>query len=131
MFEHALPQKILVVDDEEPIRLLYQCELQEDGYIVELAANVKDAFGILEEDAIDLVIMDIKMPEMNGIDALQKIVGKKKDLPIIINSSYSHFQENYLTWIADGYVVKSPDLRELKGKIKNILGSSGGGYLVH
>ena len=124
MFEHPVQKKILVVDDHEPICLLYQQELEEDGYEVATATNAKDAFNILDKDAIDLVIMDIKMPGMNGIEALQKIVGKERGIPVIINSCYHRFQENYLTWLADGYVMKSTDLGELKGTIKNILGTS-------
>jgi DNA-binding response OmpR family regulator len=117
----SISRKILVVDDEEPIRLLYQQELKDEGYAVETAANAQAAFDVLEKAAIDLVIMDIKMPGMNGIEAMQKIVGKGKNIPIIINSGYPHFKESYLTWIADEYVVKSADLQELKDKIKHTL----------
>ena len=114
-------QRILLVDDEEAIRLLYQLELQEEGYTVKLAASAKDAFSILAKTTIDLVIMDIRMPGMDGIEAMQKIVGKGQNIPIIINSTYSHFKNNYLTWLAEDYVVKSPDLGELKNKIKSTL----------
>lgn len=114
-------KKILVVDDEEPIRLLYQAELEEDGYSVEVAANAQEAFDILGKSSVDLVILDIKMPGMNGIEAMQKIVGKERNIPIIINSAYPHFKDSYMTWVAEEYVVKSSNLQELKDKIQQII----------
>ena len=113
--------RILVVDDEEPIRLLYKQELQEEGYAVEIASNAQDALDILEKTAVDLVILDIKMPGMNGIEAMQKMVGKERNIPIIINSAYPHFKDSYMTWVAEEYVVKSSNLQELKDKIKQII----------
>jgi CheY-like chemotaxis protein len=117
--QHA--KRILVVDDEEPIRLLYKAELEEDGYAVEVAANAQEAFDILEKNPVDLVILDIKMPGMNGIEAMQKIVGKERNIPIIINSAYPHFKDSYMTWVAEEYVVKSSNLQELKEKIQQII----------
>jgi CheY-like chemotaxis protein len=113
--------RILVVDDEEPIRLLYQQELEEEGYAVEIASSAQEAFDILEKFAVDLVILDIKMPGMNGIEVMQKIVGKERNIPIIINSAYPHFKDSYMTWVAEEYVVKSSNLQELKDKIKQII----------
>ena len=113
--------RVLVVDDEEPIRLLYQHELEEEGYAVEIASSAQEAFEILEKTTVDLVILDIKMPGMNGIEAMQKIVGKERNIPIIINSAYPHFKDSYMTWVAEEYVVKSSDLQELKDKIKQII----------
>ena len=114
-------RKILVVDDEEPIRLLYQQELEEEGYAVEVAANAQEAFDILDKTPVDLVILDIKMPGMNGIEAMHKIVGKNKNIPIIVNSAYPHFKDSYMTWVAEDYVVKSSNLQELKDKVKQII----------
>lgn len=114
-------RRILVVDDEEPIRILYEHELQEEGYEVLLAADALQALEIVDNEAVDLIVLDIKMPGMNGIEAMQKIVGKKKDLPIIINSAYPHFRDSFMTWVAEEYVVKSSNLQELKDKIKQLL----------
>ena len=64
-------------------------------------------------------MVDIKMPGMNGIEALEKIVSTKRELPVIIHSAYSHFRENYLTWSAVAYVIKSGNLDELIQTVKN------------
>ncbi|MFH0811954.1 MAG: response regulator [Pseudomonadota bacterium] len=115
------PKKILVVDDEEHIRLLYKSELEEEGYAIILASDAREALEIVERESLALIVLDIKMPGMDGIEAMQKIVGKKKNIPIIINSAYPHFKDSFMTWVAEEYVVKSSDLQELKDKIKQLL----------
>jgi DNA-binding response OmpR family regulator len=121
MKENSNPQRILVVDDEEPIRLLYKTELEEEGFEVLSTSKARRALELVGSEAVDLVVLDIQMPDMDGIEALQKIVGKKRNMPVIINSAYPNFKDNFMTWIADAYVVKSPDLRELKDKIRSTL----------
>ena len=66
-------KKILVADDEMSIRLLYSEELKEEGYEVYQAANGREAIDIVDKIPLDLVILDIKMPEMDGIEALRQI----------------------------------------------------------
>lgn len=117
-------RKLLVVDDEEHIRLLYKSELEEEGYKVILASDAREALEIVDRESLDLIILDIKMPGMDGIEAMQKIVGKKKSIPIIINSAYPHFKDSFMTWVAEEYVVKSSDLQELKDKIQQLLKKS-------
>jgi DNA-binding response OmpR family regulator len=113
--------KILVVDDEEHIRLLYKQELSEEGYEVILAGNGKECLKKLDEENPDLVILDIRMPVMDGIETLGRIINKKKDLPVILNTAYSSYKDDFMTWAAEAYVVKSYDLGELKTKIKEII----------
>ena len=112
---------ILVVDDERNIRLLYEKELREDGFNVVLAADAREALKILEQSRPDLVVLDIKMPGMDGIEALSRILARDNGIPVVLNSAYSSYQESFLSWSADAYVIKSSDLTELKGKIRSIL----------
>lgn len=114
-------KKILVVEDEEGLRLLYQEELEGEGYQVLTARNGKEAIGILEKEKPDLIILDIVMPVMDGIEALGRIVGKDKKIPIILNTSHSGYREDFMSWVADAYVTKSSDLEELKMKVKELL----------
>ncbi|MCX8021539.1 MAG: response regulator [Syntrophorhabdaceae bacterium] len=113
--------KILVVDDEENIRLLYKEELEEEGYDVELASNGLEAFEKAKENDFDLIVMDIKMPVMDGIQALNEIKKVKKDQPIILCSAYGEFKQDFSSWVSDAYVVKSADTDELKRTIKDLL----------
>ena len=113
--------KILIVDDEANVRKLYSEELQSDGYETVLAENVSEAIASVQNDDPDLIILDIKLGEESGIDALTKIVEKRKDLPVILNSAYSVYKDNFRTWAADAYIVKSIDLDPLKEKIRDLL----------
>ncbi|MCM8798693.1 MAG: response regulator [Candidatus Omnitrophica bacterium] len=116
-----MKKKILIVEDEEGLRLLYEEELKSEGYEVITAKNGKEAIEKLEEGKPDLVILDIVMPVMNGMEALGKILGKDKKIPIILNSSYPGYKENFMSWAADAYITKSVDLDELKNKVKELL----------
>lgn len=113
--------KVLIVDDEENVREFYKAELIDEGYEVLLASNGKEAIQCIQKDVPDLVVMDIRMPEMDGIEALGRLVARYKDLPVILNTAYSSYRDDFRTWAAEAYVVKSSDLTELKAKIRDIL----------
>jgi DNA-binding response OmpR family regulator len=113
--------KILIVEDEQHQRELYAMELQDEGYEVDQAANGKDAVDKVKAGKYDLVILDIRMPEMDGIEALGKILSRDKKIPIIIYTAYSNYKSNFMTWTADAYITKSSNLQELKDKIREIL----------
>jgi CheY-like chemotaxis protein len=68
---------ILVVDDDVAIRTLLQEELTEEGYQVLTASNAREALKSVERDPLDLVILDIRMPGMDGLEALPRILGLK------------------------------------------------------
>ncbi len=113
--------KILVVEDEEGLRLLYEEELKAEGYEVFTAQNGREALQHLERMKPDLIILDIVMPVMDGMEALGRIVGKERDIPVIINTSYPGYREDFMSWAADAYVMKSTDLQELKDKVRELL----------
>ncbi len=112
---------ILLVEDDKNQRLLYEQELRLEGYEIITAIDGKDSIKKVQEQRPDLIIMDICMPEMGGLEAMGMILSKHKGIPIIINSAYSSYKDNYMSWIADAYIVKSSDLTELKNKIKKLL----------
>jgi two-component system response regulator (stage 0 sporulation protein F) len=114
-------EKILIVEDDENQRLLYSEELKEEGYEPITAGNGKEAMQILKKIKPDLIVLDIVMPVMDGMEALGRMIGKHKDVPIILYSSYPHYREDFMSWAADAYLVKSSDLTELKETIKNLL----------
>jgi CheY-like chemotaxis protein len=118
---------ILVVDDERHICELYQSELEDEGYAVTLAHSGKEALAAVESKRPDLIILDIQMPGMDGIETLEKLVGSDKGIPIILNTAYSHYREDFTTWGADAYVVKSSDLTKLKAEIKRLLADESSG----
>ena len=112
---------LLVVDDEEDLARLYEEELTDDGYEVTLASSGRAALQFIEDKRPDLIILDISMPDMDGIEALGKIIGKDKTIPVIFNTAYPTYKDDFMTWSADAYVVKSGDLTELKQRIREVL----------
>lgn len=117
------PQKtILVLDDEKNIRTLFEDEFREEGYEVLSTDNGEEGLAILEEKKIDLITLDIKMPKMDGIEFLGKVREKYKNLPIIICTAFDTYRQEFSVWSADGYVLKSADLTEIKNKIKILIG---------
>jgi len=117
----SMKKKILVVDDEEGLRLLYEEVLKAEGYEVLTARNGREAIQQLEAGKPDLIILDIVMPVMDGMEALGRIVGKDRKIPIILNTSYSDYQQDFMSWAADAYLTKSADFSELKNKVRELL----------
>ncbi len=117
-------KKLLIVDDEKHLRLLYQTEFEAEGYQADTAADAMEALAMFEHERYDLIILDIKMPGMDGIEALGKFLGRDNKIPVIINSAYDSYNDNFMSWAADSYVIKSSDLAELKQKVKEALGES-------
>jgi len=116
-----MTEKILVVEDEEGLRLFYEEELRSEGYEVITARNGKEAIKQVEETSPDLIILDIVMPVMDGMEALSRILRKDRKIPIILNTSYKGYREDFMSWAADAYVTKSTDLSELMNKIRELL----------
>ena len=117
-------KKILLIEDEELLRILYREELQEEGYEVLLAADGIEGLKILEKTKVDLVITDLHMPRMGGLDTLSHILGLRRKLPVIIYTGHPEYKTNFMSWSADAYLIKSSDLSELKAKIKELTSGS-------
>ena len=113
--------KILVVEDEKSLRLLYKNDLEQDGHRVVTAGNAAEGLEALEVESPDLVILDIRMPGMDGLDAMGRVLDRKPRIPVVLNTAYSSYRDNFLSWPADAYVIKSSDTEELRAKVREIL----------
>ena len=118
----ALPT-ILVVEDDTNQRALYQEELIDEGYQVLAAGDGKEALAHVRAQKPDLVILDINMPVMDGLDTLSQLLEHDGQIPVIINTAYASYQDSFTTWSADAYIVKSSDLSELKATVRRLLNS--------
>lgn len=114
-------KKLLIVEDDPNQSILFKQELEDEGYNVVAASDGKDAIEKVEAEQPDLVIMDINMPGMDGIEALGKILAKNNRIPVIFHTAYSTYKDNFMSWAADAYIVKSSDMTELKAAIHRIL----------
>ncbi len=115
-------KRILIVDDDRPIRLLYEEELEDEGYEVRVASNGEEALAVLDGFNPDVVTLDVKMRGgMDGIETLRAIKARRPSLPVILCTAYQHYKADFGTWASDAYVVKSSDLAELKAAIRKAL----------
>ena len=112
---------ILVVEDDHNQRALYEEELRDEGYHVLTAADGREALKVVREERPDLVILDINMPVMDGLDTLSQMLEHDSKMPVVINTAYASYQESFTSWSADAYIVKSSDLSELKATIRRLL----------
>lgn len=115
-------KKILVVDDEENIRQLYKEEFEEMGYEVAMVADGIQALAALDTKKFDLVTLDMRMPDIDGIETLRKMKEKDSTLPVIICTAYEEYKHDFGSWCSDAYVVKSADTSLLRETVKKILG---------
>lgn len=114
--------KILVVDDEKDIRDLLEIYLRNDGYDVIKASGGAEALDIVSNEKVDLVILDIMMPGIDGMEVC-KAVRKKLNIPIMMLSAKSENMDKIQGILtgADDYMVKPFDPLELTVRIKSLL----------
>jgi len=113
--------KILVMDDDQGVQMLYADELSDEGYDVVTCGDGSRLMEFIQEERPDLVVMDMKLGKYNGIDLLQDIRKAFDQLPVILCTAYPGVREDLKSIAADGYVLKSSDLSELKLKIGKAL----------
>jgi len=119
-----MKKRILVCDDEEPIRLLLNESLQ-DSYEVVEASNGRDALRLATKEHFDLIIMDIKMPSVHGLEAIERIRARNDSIPIIICSAYRAMEDDIVVKTSDvaAFMVKPIDIKALKTKIFELIGT--------
>jgi two-component system KDP operon response regulator KdpE len=118
----AAPLKVLVIDDEPPIRKLLRMGLETQGYHTMDASNAKTALELMS-DKPDLVILDLGLPDMQGLELLRQIRAAREDLPIVVLSSRGDEVAKVaaLDQGADDYVTKPFGMEELLARIRTAL----------
>lgn len=113
--------KILVLDDDKSIQLLYSDELTEEGYQVVTSGDGSRLMELIQKESPDLIVLDIRLGEYDGLDLLQQIRNTYYDLPVILCTAYPSFKHDLKSIAADYYVHKSSNLKELKLRVKMAL----------
>lgn len=116
-------KKILVVDDEKHVRVLFERVLIKEGYQVECAASGSEAIDKLANSSFDLVVTDLKMDGIDGLDLIKKGKRAKQDLPFVLISGYGTAQTavSAAKEGADVFLMKPIDMTELKSAVKTAL----------
>lgn len=118
---HTMPNSILIIDDERSIRNVLRDILTNEGYTIDEAADGEEGFKKFSSTTYSLVICDIKMPKMDGIEFLQKATEINADIPIIIISGHGNI-ETAVEAVKKGafdFIAKPPDLNRLLITIRN------------
>lgn len=115
--------KVLIVDDEPRIRELIRQHLEHAGYACDEAADGSAALVALKKGGVDLVILDVMMPFMDGMNALREMRGQKIETPVIMLTARGEEYDRVsgLEGGADDYVVKPFSPRELVARVKAVL----------
>ena len=113
--------RLLFVDDEEGFLELYRSAFGREGYAVETAATVEGARTRLQSGGIDLVVLDIRLGERSGLELLREIKAADARLPVVLSTAYARYQDDFSSWLADAYIVKSSELGELKRAVERCL----------
>jgi two-component system KDP operon response regulator KdpE len=116
----AGPLRVLIVDDEPPILRFLRASLQSQGYIVSTATNARTALDMVRGHTADLVVLDLGLPDMDGLDVVRQIRDGGETLPIIILSSRDNESAKVKAFDlgADDYVTKPFGIDELLARIR-------------
>lgn len=120
-FKECTMAHLLVIDDEGDIRHLYAAELEDEGHSVITCGNRSQALEQLRHQVFDLIILDIQLEQESGLELLQQIARESEKTPVILCTAYSCYKEDFSSWLADAYVVKSSNLDELKNEVRRLL----------
>lgn len=113
--------RVLLIDDEAHLRLLYRLELELDGYEVLEVGTGKEALHLLEQEEVDAVVMDLRLPDMPWHRLMDELLARRQNLPIVINTAYEQWRNDFHCWGADAYVVKSSDVSELRRALTEVV----------
>jgi CheY-like chemotaxis protein len=116
-----LMKKIMIFDDEDAIRMLYELELSEEGYEVVSFGEASRCVELIREHSPNVVVMDKKMREHDGLDLLREIRRDFPVLPLVLCTAYLSQCSDENLKIVDFQAAKTSDLKDLKEKIRAAL----------
>jgi DNA-binding response OmpR family regulator len=119
--------RILLVDDEQPIQTLLSFPLQRDGYEVVQASDGREALARFSEQSFDLVVLDLMLPRIDGLEVCKRLRAKGSTVPIIMLTAKSEEIDKVLGLElgADDYITKPFSLREFRSRVKAALRRAG------
>ncbi len=115
---------ILVVDDEDALRTVLSSELTSEGYDVRSAADGDEAIEVLKREKVDLILLDIKMPRMNGFEVLRHVKKTRPRTKVVMLTAFADLKNAIESKKlgAEDFVSKPYDLVDLLTTIDRVLG---------
>jgi len=120
------PKRILVVDDDPDIRQVLLDRMSSFGYAVETAVNGREALDALRRSGFDGMLLDMRMPEIDGFEVLRRTRKSHPDLPVVVVTALS-VQQQAAQAVAEGaraYLLKPFDASQLKQVVEQCFGSA-------
>ena len=114
--------EVLLVDDDAAQREMYRRRFERAGWRVRLADSADAATEQVRARAPQAVVLDIAMPGRDGLSCLQELIDIEPSMPVIINTAYPSFTDNFLAWAADAYVQKTTDPGPLLSAVREAVG---------
>jgi|tagenome__1003787_1003787.scaffolds.fasta_scaffold20940860_2 CheY-like chemotaxis protein len=115
-----MPQTLLCIDDEPSIGALHKLIFELHGYRVLVANSGPEGLRLLEQEPVDLIILDYRMPEMTGDQVAELARTRCPEIPILMESAYTDLPESVLKHV-DAYLVKGDSTEALVKKVKSLL----------
>jgi len=122
-FYHSLPMRLLVVEDEKKVANFIKKGLEEEGYAVDLASNGRTGLDMGLDKIHDLIILDLNLPEMDGLSILQQLRSRKISTPVLLLTVRASIEDRVLGLDtgADDYLPKPFAFQELLARIRALL----------
>ncbi len=112
---------LLIVDDEKKLLDLYKREFEAKGYRILAAGDGISALELAKNTRPDCAIVDIRLPGMGGLALIQRLLELDASIPIIINSAYQDAKDDFSSWCARFFVLKSSDMEELRQAVESVM----------
>jgi CheY-like chemotaxis protein len=116
-----MPYKVLVVDDEAPVRELFADLLKAEKCPVKCVAAGEEALDIVDKEDFDVVLLDIKLPGISGIETLKKLKDKKPDLSVVMITGFGYDEEliaKSKEFGCSGYIGKNMPISQIMSNLK-------------
>lgn len=115
--------RVLVVDDQKGVRRLLEELFKKEGYEVNVAVDGRDSIEKVKANTPDIVLMDMKMPNMNGLEASEEIIKYDRNIPIIMMTAYGEIEivQKALEVGVKKYITKPFDIIDLRNLVREVL----------
>jgi len=116
-----MPYKILIVDDEEPVRMLFKDLLTREKHDVKYVSSAEEALDYIEKDEFDIMLLDIKLPGITGVEALKLVKEKRPNLTVIMITGYGYDEElisKCREFGCSGYIGKNMPVSQIMSSFK-------------
>lgn len=115
--------RLLIVDDQNGVRRLLYEAFSDEGYKVRMASSGMEAIKVVSQDMPDMVLLDIKMPVMSGLETLTELRKMSRELPVMMMTAYGDLEvvEQAKKLGVKHYIIKPFDLNEVKMMVKGLM----------